>query len=219
MNSTYGGVSTVSSGLDSYIFTNPRNIGTTTLDDTLTKTNQNSIDSILINSQINYTIIGIVAKENSSYKSGYGVADHVSGSVTLVIFDTEKESRQYIPLDLGPKKEEGGQPGVNLVEYIKSNYPNLEVLVTGRRLVYQDPKIKNETAEPGTDIDDVIANYEIELEETTTEDDKVTEYAKEVDEDYVISDQNLEDESNPEAEGELVTTECKSEGEASETTE
>lgn len=202
MNSNYGGIATLNNRLGSNISSK------TTLDNTFINFD-NSLANIITNSQINYTLIGIVAKENKSYESGYEVADHVSGNVTLVLVDTEKGSRQYISIDLGPKKEGGGQPGVNLIEYIKDNYPNLKVIVTGRILVYQDPKIRNETATPGTDIDDVIVNYGVRREGKELKDDEVTEGTVEVDRDYVIPDQNPDSKSD--SDEDLVTAECESE--------
>lgn len=114
----------------------------------------------LKNNNIAGMVIGIVAKENKSYSSGYEVADHVSGQTTLVVVDIETGTKDYVPLDLGPKKEEGGSPGMDLVNTINEKYPDLEVLITGQTLSYQRfDKARNETAQPGTDIDDVIKGY------------------------------------------------------------
>lgn len=122
---------------------------------------ERSIDNVLTNSQTTAgtTYVGIIAKENSSYKSGYEVAAHVEGTVTLVIVNTETKSKDYINLDLGPKKEEGGQPGIDLVDIINSDYPELDVLVTGQTLIYGG-NLKNARNDTATgDIDDVIKNY------------------------------------------------------------
>jgi len=122
---------------------------------------ERSIDSIITNSQTTagITYVGIIAKENPSYKSGYEVAAHVEGNVTLIVVNTETKSKDYIPLNLGPKKEEGGQPGINLVEIINKDYPELEVLVTGQNLLYGG-NLKNSRNDTATgDIDEIIKNY------------------------------------------------------------
>ncbi len=121
--------------------------------------NKRSIVDLVGSAEISYSLIGIVAKETRKYQSGYEVAEHVAGNITLVIVDTVAGNRQYISLNLGPRKPEGA-PGITLIEYIKENYPELETLITGRDLVYSDKgRIKNETAEPGTDIEKVIERY------------------------------------------------------------
>ncbi|MBU0627902.1 MAG: hypothetical protein KKC75_01825 [Nanoarchaeota archaeon] len=121
-------------------------------------TSSQSIGDLTGSTEISYSLIGLVAKENPNYKSGYEIAEHINGNITLVIVDTITGSRQYISLDLGQRKPEG-TPGINLIEYIKENYPDLGVLVTGRKLAYQDSKIKNEIEESGGDIEKTIEKY------------------------------------------------------------
>jgi hypothetical protein len=209
MSSDYGGVATVSTNLNNNI---PPQV--LTLDKLITSSKQNSVANIVNNSQINYTLIGIVSKENKSYKSGYEVSEHVNGNITLVLVDTGDGSRRDIPINLGPKNEEGGQPGVNLIEYIKNNYPHLEILITGRRLEYKDENIKNEISTPGIDIEKVIEKYTGGSDEKeTTDNNKAMESDVGLDVDYVNDEQNPDSGSNQEVE--LVAMECEP-GESSE---
>jgi len=184
--------------------------------DTSTQTVPARFNDITSSSQMNYTLVGIVAKEISSDK--YVVADHISNADTLVIYDTETETRRYVSINFGPQRPEGA-PGTDLIEYLKENYPDLEILITGRKLIADTGKIKNETAEPDTDIEDIIKDYKAESEETT-EDSEGKEYDMGSNEDYDPEASDVKSDSAGELVGVAVEGGAEtSEGESSESSD
>ncbi len=216
MNHYNRGGPTLDSRLDSY-----HPIRNPSFEDNFLTSFRNRVNDMTYDSQINYTLVGIISKKTDS--DTYIVADHVANADTLVIYDSEKGTRQYVSIDFGSQRPDG-TPGIDLIEYIKTNYPDLEILVTGIELVYQNKgNIKNETAEPGTDIEDIIEKYGAKSEKTGAKDDrKDEEYDIEPDENYDPEEQDPDAEpSESDLEGELVgaVAECEAEGEASESAE
>lgn len=183
-----------------------------TLGNLLLSSNQHSINDTLNNSQINYKLLGIVARENSAYESGYEVADHVRNADALII--VKPDGGWYADTEIVINLDKDW-PGKDLVGRIKGKY-DMGTLVTGDwTLRYPLGNIKSRVYPRETDIDKVIADYKAELKETDTkESNEAEEYAIEPNENYDTKYQGLNDEPNsdsepnpdaePDSEGELV---------------
>jgi len=231
MYTSYWGVSTLNNSLDSCI--SPKTPLATALISL-----DNSINYIMTNSQINQTIIGIVARENPSKPSGYEVADHLSNADTLVKYNTETGEKGYVHIDLGEQRPED-TPGINLVNLVNRDHPDLKYILTPQPLKTEYTGVrlknaKNRTVPKEKDIDkvieedikDIIADYEVESEESeATNNYEVIEY--DADGGYIILEDSeneleamaAENESGESPDAELVAAEREPEGDAPETAE